>query len=99
MAKHFRAKSAVHTVFARCPPPIHRVILTRPDWQFINGFHRLGKADRRKDPTGAPRHTHDLPLSELGHLVVLAYQVGHAGGAWSTAQREILRKNNQGNAP
>jgi hypothetical protein len=94
--KKVRAQESVRTSFSACPPPIHRVILSKADWQWLAGWFRLGKSDRRKDPRNAPRHRHDDRLSDFGHLTILAYQAGHAGGAWSAAQAAILRKNNQG---
>jgi len=84
--------SRVHTVLTACPQLIHRVILNPADFEWLKAWFQLGKLDRGKDPRGAPRHHHGNHLSALGHLTILAYQLGTARAAWSEALKHLRKR-------
>jgi hypothetical protein len=94
-----RGSTRVHTVLTACPQLIHRVILNAEDFDWLKAWHALGKRDREKDPKSAPRHHQGNHLSGLGHLTILAYQLGLARDPWFKALATLKRRASAAHKP
>jgi hypothetical protein len=92
--KNYRFKAAIHTVMGTCPQLINKVDNLPRHLPWLRAWHKLGRKDRKSRPSGAARHKHDRAFTPLGHLTILAYQLGNAGAAWSRTWSALQRKNN-----